>query len=417
LAHRLRVRTIVIAALLLFVLSSTFSALRKDVTQGFDELAHVSYVADLQVRWGPVHLEQLRLLDPADFRFTSESSYLNHSPYYYQILAALGPELEGNPDAIVLHRLINIVLATFGLLLALAAGTDHARTRGEAAIVAVSLGCIPILAQLAGSVNNDNLAFLAGGLMLFGSQRFLEGRRPLDFALIGGGVIVAGVAKLTALLLCGGFFVTFLALAWHRGLLRPSHLMGAAVLLLIAALPAADLWLTYGSPAPDTAAQQALLVKGAETAGWAHRERLSLPAYIFEFLRSFLGGWMPVLTSRSGLQTVMLTLPATAVCMAAAGVILEVRRYLSPAQPDVSIIVLCGGAAIVATIALHIAFSYQRHLATGWMMDAYPRYYLPLVLIVPLAALGLLRELRSLTHRRIGAAFLLLSPLAFGLLG
>jgi len=76
---------------LLFVFSAAGSALRKPVTQGFDEVAHVSYVAHLQAThqmWP--RLEQMRLIDPGTFKFTAEPNYLNHPPFYYWLIAALG---------------------------------------------------------------------------------------------------------------------------------------------------------------------------------------------------------------------------------------------------------------------------------------------------------------------------------------
>ena len=57
------------AFLTLFVLGAAFVASNKDITRGFDELAHASYVADLQATgetWPK--LDRLRMLDPKDFR-------------------------------------------------------------------------------------------------------------------------------------------------------------------------------------------------------------------------------------------------------------------------------------------------------------------------------------------------------------
>ena len=60
--------------ILLFFLSAVGSAVRRPVTQGFDEVAHVSYVAHLQAtpeRWP--QFERMRMLDPVSFQFTSGS--------------------------------------------------------------------------------------------------------------------------------------------------------------------------------------------------------------------------------------------------------------------------------------------------------------------------------------------------------
>jgi hypothetical protein len=83
-----------VVILVLFVLSAVVSAGRKDVAQGFDEVAHASYVAHIQASGQPwPALEQMRLLDPNSFRFTGTTNYLNHPPPFYDLLAVLGPKL------------------------------------------------------------------------------------------------------------------------------------------------------------------------------------------------------------------------------------------------------------------------------------------------------------------------------------
>src|SRR5579864_878595 len=61
--------------LLLFVAAATLSAARKDVTRGFDEVAHVSYIADIQ-RSGQMWpaFEEMRMLDPSSFQFTGAAN-------------------------------------------------------------------------------------------------------------------------------------------------------------------------------------------------------------------------------------------------------------------------------------------------------------------------------------------------------
>ena len=68
-------------------------------------------------------------------------------------------------------------------------------------------------------------------------------------------------------------------------------------------------------------------------------------------------------------------------------------------------------------LPIHIAFSYGRHLETGWLMDAYPRYYLPLIAIVPLACLSLADAIDWPALRRALIAFLILGPILFRLFG
>ena len=79
--------------------------------------------------------------------------------------------------------------------------------------------------------------------------------------------------------------------------------------------------------------------------------------------------------------------------------------------------IVAGMLAIVATLIVHIVFSYQRHLQTGWMLDAYPRYYLPMIAIVPLAAIRFVDAVASSKIRSMLLLFLIAAPLVFGLLG
>src|ERR1700730_18189581 len=109
--------------LLLFVAAATLSAIRKDVTLGFDEVAHASYVAHLQhsgETWPA--FEDMRMLDPSGFGFTSEANYLDHPSPYYLLLARIGPTLEGHPGAILFDRLFNVALVAIGLAALMAVG-------------------------------------------------------------------------------------------------------------------------------------------------------------------------------------------------------------------------------------------------------------------------------------------------------
>ena len=63
------------------------------------------------------------------------------------------------------------------------------------------------------------------------------------------------------------------------------------------------------------------------------------------------------------------------------------------------------------------AHGYADHLATGWLEGAYPRYYLPLIAIVPLAGLSLLAAIESPRWRSALLGFLIAGPMVFELLG
>ncbi len=402
----------------LFVVAALFSAERKDVTAGFDEVAHVSYVAHIQ-RTGGVWpaLPSMHLLDPRTFQFTERANYLNHPSPFYALLAALGPTLEGHPAALLAHRLIDVGIAALGLAALLALGLAARWPRHAFYAFVVPLACIPVLAPLAGAVNNDDLAFMGGAVVLLGLWQFVANGRSSWFALALTGVVIAAWAKLTGLLLAGGFLGAVLAyLLWRKRL--PYIWLGAAALVfIIAAAPYLVFIWQYGSPTPETPAQLALLANGAREAGWADLPRQSFPAYVSYFLVAFVADWMPTLVPRNPLQYAMLAIPAGALACAGAGIALSLRRLWRRNEAALDVVVLCGAAAIAATFAIHVVYSYGRHLATGWLMDAYPRYYLPLAAIVPLAALSLVAGIANPRWRSVLLGFLIAGPILFRLFG
>ncbi len=406
-----------IVILALLVLAAIVSAARKDVTQGFDELAHASYVAQFQHDGGAPDLERMRLLDPRTFRFTGEPNYLNHPAEFYALLALLGPKLEGEPRALFAHRLLNVALVGIGFAALLGLGPAARFSRHEYYAYAVPLACIPVLAPLAGAINNDNLAFLGGALATLGLWQCVASGRREWLALALFGVVAASWAKLTGLLLTGTMVGGVVAyLLWRRRL--PWRWTFALVIaLLIAAAPYGDFVLRYGSPTPETPAQLALIADGARAAGWADLPRKSFPAYAAYFVVAFIAEWMPALGGRSALNNAMLALPLAALLCAGAGLALSVQRLARQRETALDVVVVAGAAALAATFAVHLGYSFGRHVATGWLMDAYPRYYLPLAAIVPLAGLSLLGAVTSARWRTALLGVLIAGPIVFRMFG
>ncbi len=409
---------VLIVILVLFVLAATLSAMRKDVTQGFDELAHASYVAQLQ-RSGALwpDLNDLRMLEPASFRFTGEPNYLNHPSPYYVLLARLGPTLEGHPEAIVVHRLFNVALVTLGLAALLALGLVARLPRFSFYAYAVPLVCIPVLAPLAGSINNDNAAFAGGGIATLAAFQLLArgSRAWLIGALVG--VVIAAWAKLTALLLVGGMAGGVLLWLIWRGQFRRDWILPTALATVLAAAPYIAFAAQYGSPAPFTSAVVAMLKSGAQMRGWDSAARMSFAAFGGDFVETFLLQWMPILTARTAVNDAALIFPIAAILCAVAGIALSVRRVTRAEQVPADIVIAAAAVAFVVTFAIHLVFSYQRHVVYGWPPDAFPRYYLPLAVLVPLACMALLA---AIGQRRVWGAlvgFLIAGPIVFRLFG
>jgi hypothetical protein len=402
----------------LFVLSAALSAERKGITAGFDEVAHASYVAHIQHSgdaWPD--LKSMRLLDPQNFQFTGDANYLNHPPPFYDLLAALGPRLEARPPALLAHRLIDIAMAAMGFAALLGLGLAARFPRHEFYAFAVPLACIPVLVPIAGSVNNDNLAFLGGAVATLGAWQLVSTDRAGWLAVALLGLIAASWAKLTGLLLIGPMLGAVIAYLLWRRRLRWSLLLPIALAFAFAAAPYIIYAAQYGSPTPPTPAQIALLQDGARTAGWADLPRKSFPAYVVYFIIAFVADWMPALGDRNVLQYSMLAIPVAALGCALTGMALSLRRLWRRHETALDIVVLAGTVALVATFAIHVTYSYGRHLATGWLMDAYPRYYLPLTAIVPLAGLSLLADVKAPRWRAALLAFLIAGPAIFRVFG
>jgi hypothetical protein len=229
--------------------------------------------------------------------------------------------------------------------------------------------------------------------------------------------MIAAASKLTGLMLSGGFLAALLVLMTMK---RPANKIDIAIVavsLIAAAAPYIVFALQYGSPAPNTPAQIDLLRNGANVAGWDTEPRMGPVDYTIVFLKKFLLEWMPSLRPRNSLQQALVIFPGVTVVLAALGAMLSLRSFLTDRSGNSDPIVLAGMLATIATLAIHIMFSYQRHLQTGWMMDTYPRYYLPVIAIIPMAAITFANAIQSSRARTGILSFLIAGSLIFGVFG
>jgi hypothetical protein len=308
-------------------------------------------------------------------------------------------------------RALNITLAAFGLAALLLLARRMQLVESEFYAFAAMVAATPVLAALAGSVNNDNFAFFGGAVSLLGLYVYAATSSRAWLILACGGMLAASAAKLTGFLLVGTTLALTLALLATRRRPVGFDLLIVACSLIVAASPYLVFVLQYGSPAPNTPAQSALLTNGAAVAGWADAPRMSPAAYVVFFLKSLLMGWIVVLPPLSALDLSLLALPAAIVLISLAGLGLSIRALIDRRAQPADFIVVAGMGAIALTLAIHMAFSYQRHLQTGWMLDAYPRYYLPLIAVVPIAALGLTSTVRHQRLKMALVSFLAATPI------
>jgi hypothetical protein len=398
--------------LTLFALAATVSLGRKPAARHLDEVAHLSYVAQAQatgLKW-PAFAE-MRLLDPQTFQFGAEQNYLNHPPFYYWLIAAVGPQLLGQPGSMIPVRVLNIGLAAIGLAALLLLARRMQLGQSEFYAFVAMVAATPVLAAVAGSVNNDNFSFFGGAVGLLGLYVYAAASSRGWLLVACGGMLAASAAKLTGLLLVGTTLALTFALMGTRRRPAAADLLIVACSLIVAASPYLVFLLQYGSPAPNTPAQSALLANGAAVAGWADAPRMNPAAYVVFFLKSLLMGWILARPPFDALQLSLLALPAATILISLAGLGVSIRAVMDRRAQPTDFIVVAGMGALALTLAIHMAFSYQRHLETGWMQDAYPRYYLPLIPIVPIAALALTSAVRHQGLKTTLVCFLATAPI------
>jgi hypothetical protein len=404
--------------LALFVLAGAGSATRQDITTGFDEPQHISYVAQIQHTGNPwPALDSLRLIDPQTFQFGAKPNFLDHPPMFYALLAAIGPKLEGHPQALFAYRMIDVALVAIGLGALFMIALDPQFSRLEFWACAVPLAFIPILVQLAAAVTNDNLAFLGGSLATLGAWQALATGRGSWLAFALGGVIVAAWAKLTGIVLTASMVGAVVAYMVWRKRLAWTWTTAAAFAFAIAAAPYLVYIAQYGSPVPPTPALLASIDEGVHKYGWAGLPHKSFPDYLVYFAREFVANWMPTLAPRNAFQYAMLAIPIAAVGCAAIGLVLSLRRLWRRQETTLDVVVIAGALGMAANVPFHIGYSYSFYVASGWLAGAYPRYYLPLAAIVPLAGLSLAAAIAAPRWRAGLLGFLIAGPILFRVFG
>jgi hypothetical protein len=126
---------------------------------------------------------------------------------------------------------------------------------------------------------------------------------------------------------------------------------------------------------------------------------------------------MPTLAGRTAFQYAMLVIPVGALLCAAAGLMVSVRRVWLRKETKLDVIVIAGALALATSVPFFVGYNYSYYVASGWLAGAYPRYFLPLAAIVPLAGLSLAEAIGAPRWRTALLTFLIAGPVIFRVLG
>ncbi len=405
-------RLLVYAAALLLIAVQGWSALRT-VPYGSppDEIAHVSYLIHLEERGRLFPDYHNRFLYSEQGAELDHLNYLAHPPFYYDLLKPFAPR---GPRLIVsrLHdlRLVNLALALCGVALFFWIGCREPLPLAFHLYYAVALSAVPMVSYLAGSVNNDNLLLIAGGLAVYGAILFLQPEpRPAGLVLLGAGLSLALLLKATAgvqLCVLVGLVLTLRvirdrSIAAFRGFHLP-------VFILLCLIPATYYLWAY-------AAYHTFMPQFGATWYELPERPVALSPLLFirRFFRVLYLSWTGILSHKSLFRVSLISaLPLLLpLGLAAWGFFLREQTEKRPffavhRRALVSLLLL---------LVFHFTMVYRYHLSSGYPGGMQARYYFPLM---PCVLMLSFRPFAHNLHRpvvRVCLALLLAGLLASGI--
>lgn len=336
--------------LLIFAALAWWVAARMPFPSTYDELQHLSVVrAQAEAPDLFADARGYRVADAADpARWTDTHNYINHPALYYLTLAPL----YAATHSITALRLANVAIALVALAIMLWAGLRRlaSAARWPFAILAAAF---PKSAVIAGMINNDNLAALAGSLVFAG----IVGAPGAGW-WIAGGLALAGWSKLTALIALGSVAIIHHAIriGWRPRRFFSRTLLPIMVGSAIGALPYLVTWWQSGA---------LLYVNDAAFFVAPALRPLFHPwGFATAFLRALVMKW-PAAESHLPFVVALITL-AVPLCLAGAEVAIRARARA------VAVAYLAGAAIL---LAIHLWFAWEAYRRIGDLTIAQPRYY------------------------------------------
>lgn len=343
-----------------------------------DEFAHISYVTD-----AIGHEYFIPDYQNGIIVNSGELNYMGHPPLYYASLAAFSRALGLEPvQDFPYLRVLSATFVAFGFILWLATARNLGLGLFHAVALTVASCAVPMFSYLAGSINNDTLAYFGVALFFAGFSRSRMEPGRIDFTSAFGltaGIIVTLLSKANASLFLLLFVAIFAAIRFR---LIPSvvrdrvFIVSAATVIVVCGAYYGYTWMAFDTPLPKPRS----LYSHAPPAD---------PLVLIEYTWKYVGSmWerLPVIVSHASISPFSSAGRYFFYTMIAAPVVgwLLARPRASTRQADRFIVAATDAfmAALLMTVIAHVYYVYNSYLGNSQFAGWQPRYYffaLPLI--------------------------------------
>lgn len=355
-----------------------------------DEWAHITYVHE--ATQSPALMpdyDHSRIL-PA--RVTK--NYLKHPPLYYSILGLVGKAfgLDASED----YRAFRAVNAAF-VALGVGIWLLNARLLGfsvlQAIPLALSVLAVPMFPYLAGSINNDNLAYLAVAVAFFGLaglKRFPRAAWYVGAAGLAAAMLTKGTAGLFLALVFGLWCLATLAGRRRHELANRHFAVAVLVLMVVVGGYYLFAYLHYGAFLPTAGTLRNDASPPADPMGF--------PIFLWKF-SGLMAHYLPMIVDHSPVAPLagLPRLLCFAVVVLPAMAYLVARSVHKRTHSDIILDIMV--VAALSTLAAHVLITWESYLRLGGIFGTQPRYYFYLIpgfAVFAFAGLGQSRPVKYL---------------------
>ncbi|UCC39466.1 MAG: hypothetical protein JSV96_17050 [Candidatus Aminicenantes bacterium] len=397
-------------ALTLFILQSYYFAEKNDFRYPPDEPTHISYICHLKTTSSILPDFEKFVLYSESGDKTNRPITLAHPPFYYHLMKYFAPE---NPKDIMREfkrlRYVNIAISSIGVLICFFLCFRINLPLSFHILYSISLISIPMLSYLAGSVNNDNLAFVGGSIALLGGVYLLENRK-IAFYLLGMGVLISLLTKATAgLQVLIFFFIIFCYWVWSNKRLNFSiHMIFLIFSVILPLIYYILMKFLYGTVLPRGQGDIALPSRYVNTL-----------EYINHFFVNLWTSWSSIKSHHSIVRhSIFDTYPYLIVLILSIFGLLfiyqnSISLKINKNIKNIFIVSKIGFVSLAIFMVVHFIRAYMEYLDIGYLGGLQARYYFPLISSVfILAYLPLLGKSKKLPI----FSFLLIFLILFGFL-